>query len=97
MINREMKSVLVVSFATGTDAYGQPRKGQKTNREVQMMTKVYSQTNVDDIRFNDVTMIGLTKDNLITDENEVVIDGVPHAVLYVIPSNRYNQILMKKV
>lgn len=96
MINREMRPVSVVSFASGTDAYGQKRKGAQTERTVQMVVKVYNQYNVDDIRYNDVTTIGLTADKDITDENRVIIDNVPYDVLYVIPSTRYQQILMKR-
>lgn len=94
---REAKPVSVVSFTTGTDAYGQKRKLGSTTRTVEMFVKVYSQSNVSDIRYNDVTNIGLTKDSLITDENQIVIDGATYNVLYVIPSGRLHQILMKKV
>lgn len=95
--NRELKSVSVISFTTGTDAYGQKRTLGSTSRTVEMYVKVYSQSNVSDIRYNEVTNIGLTKDASITDENQIVIDGVTYNVLYVIPSGRLHQILMKKV
>ena len=39
----------------------------------------------------------ITYDASITDENQIVIDGVTYDVLYVIPSGRLHQILMKKV
>lgn len=97
MINREMRPVSVVSFTAGTDAYGQKRQNGSTTKEVQMVVKVYHQTNVDDIRYNDVTDIGITKATDITDENEIIIDNNRYSVLYVIPSSRYYQILMKKV
>ncbi len=95
--NRELKPVSVVSFTTGTDAYGQKRKQGSTTRTVEMYVKVYSQSNVSDVRYCDVTNIGLTKDASITDENQIVIDGATYNVLYVIPSGRMYQILMKKV
>lgn len=95
--NRELKPVSVVSFTTGTDAYGQKRKQGSTNRTVEMFVKVYSQSNVSDVRYCDVTNIGLTYDTSITDENQIVIDGATYNVLYVIPSGRMYQILMKKV
>ena len=94
---REAKPVSVVSFTIGTDAYGQKRQLGSTTRTVEMFVKVYSQSNVSDIRYNDVTNIGLTKDSLITDENQIVIDGATYNVLYVIPSGRLHQVLMKKV
>lgn len=96
MIMREMKPVSVVTFTSGTDAYGQKNKNGSTTRTVDMVVKIYKQTNVDDIRFTDVTDIGLTYDKTITDANEVIIDGNHYNVLYVIPSNRLYQILLKK-
>lgn len=97
MINRDMKSVSVVSFTSGTDAYGQSRKVEAGRRAVDMMMKIYSQVNVSDIRYNDVSTVGITRDKTITDAN-VIIDGdTSYAVLYVIPSPRFNTILMKKL
>lgn len=97
IFNRELKPVSVVSFATGTDAYGQKRKQGSTTRTVEMYVKIYAQSNVSDVRYCDVTNIGLTYDTSITDENQIVIDGATYNVLYVIPSGRMYQILMKKV
>ena len=96
MINREMRRVSVVSFTPGTDAYGQKRKKGTSSRDVDMVVKIYSQSNVDDVRHTDVTTIGLTYDNSITDENQIVVDGITYNVLYVIPSGRLTQVLMKK-
>lgn len=97
IFNRELKPVSVVSFATGTDAYGQKRKQGSTTRTVEMVVKIYAQSNVSDVRYCDVTNIGLTYDTSITDENQIIIDGATYNVLYVIPSGRMYQILMKKV
>ena len=97
IFNRELKPVSVVSFTTGTDAYGQKRKQGSTSRTVEMFVKVYAQSNVSDVRYCDVTNIGLTYDTSITDENQIVIDDATYNVLYVIPSGRMYQILMKKV
>lgn len=97
MINREWQDVQVVSFAAGTDAYGVSHTTVSQTRTVKMVVHIYAQQIVDDIRFNDVTDIGLTLDKDITDANQIVIGGVKYDVLYVIPSPRLNQILMKKV
>lgn len=96
MITREMRPVYVVSFDNTVDKYGQKRKGQQSLRETKMVVKIYSQTNVEDIRYNDVELIGLTYDKEITDENQIQIDGVNYQILYVIPSSRLYQVLMKK-
>ena len=97
ILNRELKPVSVVSFTSGTDAYGQKRKQGSTTRTVEMVVKIYAQSNVSDVRYCDVTNIGLTYDTSITDENQIVIDSATYNVLYVIPSGRMYQILMKKV
>lgn len=96
MINREMKSVLLISFTSGTDKYGQKRNNGNTEETIEMAVKVYSQTNVSDIRYNDVELIGLTK-TAVKDSQQIKIDDIVYQVLYVIPSGRYNQVLMKKV
>ena len=94
---REAKPVSVVSFTTGTDAYGEKRKLGSTTRTVDMVVKIYSQTNVSDVRYCDITNIGLTYDASITDENQIIVNGTTYDVLYVIPSGRLHQVLMKKV
>lgn len=97
MINRDKKIVKIVSYASGKDEYGRPRKNGSTSREVEMFVTLYQQTNTQDIRYVEVTNLGLTKDNEINDTNQIIIDDQKYQVLYVIPSKRYNQILMKKV
>lgn len=97
MIIREFQSVQVVSFATGKDAYGFKRKNGSANREVKMVVKTYSQQNTNDARYVDVTDIGLTYDKEITDKNQIIIGEDTYDVMYVIPSNRLQQILMKRV
>lgn len=95
--NRELQPVSVVSFTTGTNAYGEKRELGSTTRTVDMVVKIYSQTNVSDVRYCDITNIGLTHDASITDENQIIVDGTTYDVLYVIPSGRLHQVLMKKV
>jgi len=96
MINRESKIVQVVSYTNTLDEYGQSRKTGHTTRNTEMTCKIYMQNNTTDIRYVDVEMIGITKDTAITDANAIVIDNQLYNVLYVIPSNRYTQVLMKK-
>ena len=92
-----MRPVKVITFSTGTDAYGQKRKNGETSRDVEMVVKIYSQRNTADMRYVEVTNIGLTKDADITDANQIKIDEDTYNVLYVIPSGKLYQILMKKV
>lgn len=97
MINREMKSVQVLTYVEGKDALGRVRKNGSTSRNAEMVVKVYRQSNVNDIRYVEVTHVGLTADKDITDSNQIVIDDETYQVLYVIPSHRLNQVLMKRV
>lgn len=97
MINREMRQVEVLTFNAGKDAYGRPRKNGSVSHNADMVVKIYQQRKVDDIRYVDVTHIGLTADKSITDSNQIIIDNDTYQVLYVIPSSRLNQVLMKKV
>ena len=97
MINRDKQTVKVITFASGKDAYGRPRKNGSTTREVEMFVSIYQQRNVEDIRYAEVTTIGLTEDKAITDANQVIIGDDTYQVLYAIPSRRLHQVLMKKV
>lgn len=97
MIQREWKTVKVVSFTDGRDEYGQVRKQGSTERNCEMVIKLYTQTNTNDIRFNDIETLGITRDNLITDKNQIIDGSNKYNVLYVIPSGKYTQVLMKKV
>ena len=97
MINRQMKKVQVLTFAAGKDALGRPRKNGSTSHNAEMAVMIYKQNNVADVRYVDVTHIGLTADKSITDSNQIVIVDETYQVLYVIHSTRLNQVLMKKV
>lgn len=93
----DFQTVSVISFTDGKDSYGQRRKTVDTTREVEMMIRNYQQVNVQDVRYIDVTDIGLTFDSAITDANQISTSSGTYNVLYVIPSRRLNQILLKKV
>ena len=97
MIQREWQDVQVLSYEDIVDEYGQKRQGTPTIRIVEMVCKIYSQTNVTDPRYVDVDLIGLTKDKDITDENVIVIGDEKYNVKYVIPSSRLYQILMTRI
>ena len=103
MINREWQDVFVLWYPNESDEYGQKRQNIPTRQTVEMVCKVYSQTNVTDPRYIDIDLVGLTEEHTITDKNEVeIIDnnfGIPtgtYLVKYVIPSSRLYQILLKK-
>lgn len=97
MIMREWVPVSVVSYELGTDTYGQKRKLGSTARTCQMVIKPYTKANIDNVKYVDVTDIGLTADHEITDANTINYGGASYQVLYVIPSGRLYQIFMKRV
>lgn len=97
MIQNEWQRVEVLSYQNTVDEYGQKRQGTPTGRLVEMVCKIYSQTNVTDPRYVDVDVIGLTYDKEITDENVIIINGDRYNVKYIIPSSRLYQILMKRI
>ena len=97
MINRQFQTVKVISYATGTDDYGRPRQSGSSSRASQMVINTYTQSNTNDVRYADVTNIGLTADRGITDKDQIKIGDDLFQILYVIPSKRLHQILMKKV
>lgn len=93
----DFQKVIVVSFTNEKDIYGQKRVEESDRREVDMMIRPHIQMNVSDIRFVDVTDIGLTKDTAITDANQIISSTGTYNVLYTIPSKRLTQIFLKKV
>ena len=62
-----------------------------------MALKVYQQTNVQDPRYVDVTDVGLTADTGITTKDVIVRGDDRYNVMYVVPSQRFHTILLKKV
>lgn len=94
MINNEMRTVTIKHFMETLNDYGE-KVLSTDSTTAEMMVKQYSQTNVQDPRFVDVQYIGLTKAAISI--NEVVsIDGTDYMVLYVIPSGRYTQVMLKE-
>ena len=97
MINNEMKTITIKTFQKGSNKYGQVRQGDYNVRYAEMVIKPYRILNTSDIRYSEVTNIGLTADKAITDSDQILFDGVTYNVLYIVPSGRLHQIFMKKV
>lgn len=96
MIQRELKPYTVLSYAAGLDDYGQPRQGEPTERTVEMVIKLYSNAIENNPLFNDVELIGITKDQTITDSNRIVVGAKTYDVVYVIPSGKYLQVFLRQ-
>lgn len=97
MIIREMKQVTVSSYNSTLDAYGQQHKSGKADRYVDMVIKIVSQSNINDPRFLDITNLGLTRDTAIKAGNEVLDGTTKYLVMYVIPTSRLTQVLLKRI
>lgn len=95
MINREWKTATLFSFAPGTDEYGQKRTKSQEEREIAVILKNYQHSIVSDVRFDDATDLALTPDKEVNEENEIVCGDHAYQVLYVIPSGRLNQLILK--
>lgn len=54
----------------------------------------YSQVNVNNPEYVKITLAGLTKEN-ITTANVIEVSGVKYRVKYIIPSDRYVEVLME--
>lgn len=97
MINREWQKVKVITFVDSVDAYGQKRQSGSAERDSEMVLKIYSQNNTADPRYVEVTNIGITKDTTIQPGEQVKVNNVVYNVLYIIPSSRLYQVLLKRV
>ena len=95
MINREIQKAQLLFFIKIFSLYLQSNNDKTILIDV--VIKPYQQTVKSDIRFTDTTDIALTQFKNITCQNQIVCNGNTYNVLYVIPSNRYNQVFLKKV
>lgn len=95
-ITRELQSATVKAYGTSVDAYGQLEQGTPTERSIDLTVKLYSQMNVQDPRYIDVELVGLTKDNAAPGEVISLAQG-DYRIKYVIPSSRWNQLMLVKL
>lgn len=95
-ITRELQSVTIKTYGTSVDRYGQLIQEGET-RTAEMSLKLYSQQNVADPRYVDVEMVGLTKDTSIVPGEVVSFAQGDFRVKYVIPSSRWNQLMLVKL
>lgn len=97
MIQRELQSATVKAYGLTVDDYGQLEQGTPVTRTVEMTVKIYSQQNVQDPRYVDIEMIGLTKDTSIVPGEVVSLAQGDYRVRYVVPTPRWQEILMVKL
>lgn len=94
MINREMRQATVVTYG-GVDEYGQMNTTATASRDTYLTFGLYQHTNSNDVRYQNVTHYGLTKDSEITDNDIIVIDGVEYKVLFVNPFGRMREVFLQ--
>ena len=96
MINRELRTAAIRTYADTADKYGQKRKGSFTDRTINATFGLYQHSKVEDIRFNQVSHYALTRDKTITDANTFLIEDTEYSILFVNPVGRMTQLFMVK-
>ena len=96
-ITRELQSATIKAYGTTVDAYGQLEQGTPTTRTADIAFKIYSQMNVTDPRYVDVEAVGLTKDKSIVPGEVISFAQGDYRVKYVIPTGRWQELLLVKL
>lgn len=96
-ITRELQSATIKNYGLTVDDYGQLEQGTPTTRTADIMFKVYAQQNVQDPRYVDVEAVGLTKDKSITPGEVISFAQGDFRVKYVIPTSRWQELLLIKL
>lgn len=94
-IQRELQSATVRGYSMNVDAYGQLEAGLP--RSIELSVKLYSQQNVDDPRYVDVDLVGLTKDTSIVPGEVISLAQGEYRVKYVIPTGRWTELMLVKL
>ena len=95
-ITRELQSATIKTYGTSVDRYGQLIPNDET-RTAEIAFKVNGQQNVADPRYIDVEAVGLTKDTSIVPGEVVSLAQGEFRVKYVIPTARWQQLMLVKL
>ena len=95
-ITRELQSATIKTYGTSVDRYGQLIPNDET-RTAEIAFKVNGQQNVADPRYIDVEAVGLTKDTSIVPGEVVSLAQGDFRVKYVIPTSRWQQLMLVKL
>lgn len=96
MINRQKRNVSLITFTPGLDEYGQPRQLGSRSQTIEMVITSYNHTKVDDVRYEEVTDLGLTSFQEISDTDKIKDGERTYQILYVVPTGRLTQVFLKK-
>ena len=91
---REFEPITIRTYVEGVDEYGAINQGLYTDRTIQGVIKLSTQTKVLDPRYTDVTYVLITKDKDITDANTVIYNNKEYPIKYLIPTHTYLTVLL---
>ncbi len=94
MINREFRKAKLTTYG-GTDAYGQMLADPTSAREIEITFGLYQHNETSDVRYQEATHTGLTKDKEIADTQTLTIDGQEYKIIFVNPYGRLTQVFFK--
>lgn len=97
MIHRELQSATVKSYGLTVDDYGQLEQKPPVTRTADIMVKISMQQNVQDPRYLDIEMVGLTKDTSIVPGEVISLAQGDYRVKYVVPTSRWQELLLAKL
>lgn len=85
-----------LTYSDELDEYGQQRQSEPTISDVKVIWKLNDQMNVNNPDYVDVDVILLTKDNSVSDSNQIMRGSDKYNIKKIIPG-KYNQIFLKRV
>lgn len=96
LIQREWMWVKMLTYSDSLDEYGQQRQSEPTISNIKVIWKLNDQMNVNNPDYVDVDVILLTKDNSVSDSNQIMRGNDKYNIKKIIPG-KYNQIFLKRV
>ena len=96
-ITRELQRATLKDYGLSVDDYGQLEQGIPTQRYIDVTVKIYSQQNVQDPRYVDVELIGLTQDKDVTPGEVLTLASGDYRVKYVVPTGRWTELMLAKL
>ena len=95
-ITRELQSATIKTYGSSVDDYGVPVLDGNT-RTADIAFKVYTQQSVQDPRYVDIEMVGLTKDTSIVPGEVISLAQGDYRVRYVLETTRWRELLLAKL
>lgn len=95
MINREFRKAILTTY-DGMDAYGQMLTEPTDEREIEVTFGLYTHGETADVRYQEATHYGLTREKEVTDKQTLTIDGDEYKILFVNAFGRLTQVFLRK-